>query len=260
MLSTTLIDWEGMGVNPQIIVENCNRVKGRFIPQNDTVTDEPVALVAYGASLRATWRELEKFSTIFTCSGAHKFLVDRGIVPTHHVESDPRAHKIAMLGEPQPGVEYLIASVCNSNYFDALEKADARILLWHILFNEDGVYELYPKGDWVITGGNITGPRMIKIARLHGYLNLHLFGFDGSGKHAGTHTNPVPLDFYNPIVIRGREYAVTNNMLHQTKLMFEDLDRMPEVKTTWYGDGMNQDMARNRTPKKLERWPLAVQR
>lgn len=258
-VATVKIDWKRLGVDPKIIVENSERIRGRFIPTAE-LSDEPVAVVAYGPSLRATWREIEKFNTVFTCSGAHKFLVDRGITPTHHVESDPRGHKIEMLGEPQPGVEYLIASVCHSNYFDKLEAAESKILLWHILFDEDEVFALYPKGDWVICGGNTIGPRTLKIARLHGYTNIHIFGLDGSGKHAGPHANPPPLDWYNPMTVGGREFETTMNLLWQAQSLFDDLDRMPEVKATFYGDGMYQHMAKNRTPKKLDRWPMAIQK
>lgn len=258
-LHTTVIDWERLGVDPKIIVENSERIRGRFIPTPD-LTDEPCAVVAYGPSLADTWREVGNFKTIFTCSGAHKFLVDRGIIPTFHCESDPRGHKIAMLGAPVAGCTYLIASVCHSNYFDKLEEAGATIKLWHILFHEDSVYDLIPKGDWIICGGQTIGPRTIKLARLSGFTNIHCFGFDGSGTHAGAHTNAPGDNLYSNLDIRGKTYRITQNLLMQTGWMFEDLDRMPEVKAHFYGEGLIQDIARNRTPKHPERTPLAIQK
>jgi hypothetical protein len=165
-----------------------------------------------------------------------------------------------MLGRPDQRVEYLIASACHSNYFDVLEAAGAKIRLWHILFDEDEIWDLIPKGDWVICGGNTIGPRTLRLARLSGYTNIHVFGLDGSGRHAGVHTNAPPETWYNPITVAGRTFDTTHNLLLQAKSLFEDLDRMPEVKVTWHGDGLYQHMAATRTPKQLPRWPLAVQK
>ena len=258
-VATTKINWKVLGVDPKIIVENCERIRGRFIP-TPILTDEPCAVVAYGPSLQETWPEIAKYKTVFTCSGAHKFLVERGITPTIHCESDPRGHKISMLGEPIPSVEYLVASVCHSNYFDKLEAANAKIKLWHLLFDEDDIYQLYPKGDWVICGGNTIGPRTLRIARLSGFTNIHVFGLDGSGRHAGAHTNAPAEFFYNPVTIAGRTFETTHNLLMQAMALFDDLDRMPETKVTFHGDGLYQHMAATRTPKNLPRWPLAIQR
>jgi 6-hydroxymethylpterin diphosphokinase MptE-like protein len=258
-VATTKINWEVLGVDPKIIVENSERIRGRFVP-TPILRDDPCAVVAYGPSLKETWREISQFKTIFTCSGAHKFLIERDIIPTFHCESDPRGHKVAMLGALHPNVEYLIASVCHSNYFDALEAVNAKIRLWHILFDEDEIFNLVPKGDWAICGGNTIGPRTLKIARLSGYTNLHVFGLDGSGRHAGPHTNSPPEDWYNQVTIAKRTFDTTMNLLMQASALFTDLDRMPEVKCTFYGDGLYQHMAKTRTPKQLARWPLAIQR
>ncbi len=251
------INWKALGLDPKIMVENSERVKGRFIP-TPILRDEPCAVVAYGPSLQDTWKEIRNFDTVFTCSGAHKFLVDRRIIPTYHCESDPRAHKIAMLGKPQPDTVYLMASCCHSNYFDALEAADATILLWHLLFAEDELYSLYPKGDWIICGGNTIGPRTLRLARLSGFTNIHLFGLDGSGTHAGPHTNAPKPDLFGPIALKGRTWNTTKQLMYQAASLFDDLDRMPEVHITWYGDGLYQTIARDRTPRKLPRWPLAI--
>lgn len=253
------INWEALGLDPKIIVENSDRIRGRFIPTPD-LTDEPCAVVAYGPSLKDTWKDILQFDTIFTCSGAHKFLVDRGVTPTFHCESDPRAHKVAMLGQPQSQTTYLMASCCHSNYFDALEAANAKILLWHLLFNEDEIFTLYPKGDWIICGGNTIGPRTIRLARLSGFTNLHVFGLDGSGTHAGEHTNAPADRVYGPVTVKGKTFNTTKQLMFQMASLFDDLDRMPEVKCTFYGEGLYQTVYRDRTPRKLKRWPLAIQK
>lgn len=258
-VATISINWKALGVDPKIMVENSERIRGRFIPTPE-LKDEHVAVVAYGPSLRDTWEEIRRFDTIFSCSGSYRFLVDRGIVPTFHCESDPRGHKVAMLGTPQPQTTFLMASCCHSNYFDALEAANAKILLWHVLFEENELYPLYPRGDWIICGGNTIGPRTIRLARLSGYTNLHIFGLDGSGAHADVHTNTPDASLYNPITVKGRTFSTTKQLMYQAASLFDDLDRMPEVKATFYGDGLYQTLYRDRTPRALPRWPLAIQK
>src|SRR5688572_7355831 len=88
---------------------NVKKVKGRLEP-DPTLKEDPVAIVAFAPSLNETWEELRKFKYIITCSGAHKFLIERGIIPTWHVDLEPREHKIKLLGEPHKDVQYLIAS------------------------------------------------------------------------------------------------------------------------------------------------------
>jgi hypothetical protein len=75
---------------------------------------EPIAIVCYGPSLASTWEQIKDYKYIMSCSGAHKFLMDRGIIPTWHLEVDPRAHKVQLIGKPHPSVEYVIASTCHS--------------------------------------------------------------------------------------------------------------------------------------------------
>src|SRR6059036_264846 len=83
---------------------NTARVPGRLQAVHD-VRPEPIALVNFGPSLNDTWEKIREFRFVMTCSGAHKFCVERGIIPTHHIDVDPREHKIKLIGEPQKGTE-----------------------------------------------------------------------------------------------------------------------------------------------------------
>ena len=84
------------------IQRNNARVKGRIEAHQEKRTD-PIALVCYGPSLNDTWEEIRKFKYVMTCSGSHKFMIDRGIIPRWQVEVDPRAHKVTLMGPPHPG-------------------------------------------------------------------------------------------------------------------------------------------------------------
>ena len=72
------------------------------------VRTDPLALVCFGPSLRYTRREIRHFRWILTCSGAHQFLIDHGLVPTWHMEGDPRPHKAEFVKRPHRRVQYQI--------------------------------------------------------------------------------------------------------------------------------------------------------
>lgn len=252
----TYINWEAINSDPKVIIENSNRIAKRFKPHEGPDIQEPVAVVAYGSSLNETWEEIKKFKVIFTCSGSHKFLIDRGIVPTYHVESDPRPHKVAMLGNPDRNTTYLVSSICHPSYFDLLElHGIEEIYLWHLLFLETEIFNMLPKNEWLWTGGNTVGPRAVKMARLLGYVNHHYFGFDSSQGYAGHHPNTKVLQ---SIKINGKYYDTTPFWVDHAKMMFEDLDRMPEINWTFHGEGLMQDMAKYRKPVARAKLPMGV--
>lgn len=224
-----------------------NRIKSRISPNYDKRT-EPIAVVCYGPSLNDTWEQIKNFKYIITCSGAHKFLIEKGIIPTWHCEVDPREHKVKLIGTPHKDVEYLIASTCHKAVFDHLEGFS--IKLWHVFANEEEALRILPPNEWALTGGSSVGLRAMTIARFLGFTDLHIFGMDGnsgkSGKHASEHPNQ-PKDFvittYN-----GKEFETTAAYLECAKQTWHELDQMPDVKATFYGDGLVQEMAKNYVP------------
>lgn len=255
----TILYWDALGIDPGIIAVNSQRIKERFEPA-DHDSHYPVAVVGYGPSLAQSWEKIRDYKTIITCSGSHKFLLDRGIVPTYHVESEPRGHKIAMLGEPNKAVTYLIASICNPNYFDKLEASGVDIKLWHILFSGDSpAYKFVPKGDWILTGGSTVGPRAIKMARLLGFTDIHIFGIDGDGKHAGEHTNEQPDSSFVKFHFGRKQYSISRGMLDQlVNVFFSDLNTIPDARFTFHGEGLIQAIAKSWKYQFKEGYPLAV--
>lgn len=230
------------------ILQNNKRIKGRIV--QGEMTDEPIAVVNFGPSLNDTWEQIRGFKHIITCSGAHKFLVERGIIPTYHIDVDPRAHKALLIGQPQQGCQYLIASTCHSAVFDLLEGYDVR--LWHIFDSTEEGFRVLPHGEWAVTGGCSAGLRCMSMARFLGFTNLHIFGMDGSegpsGKHAAAHPNQ-PKE-HQILEYDGVEYRTTPGMLEAAKQTFHELDMMPDVVATFYGEGLVQAMSR-----KYERKP-----
>jgi uncharacterized Rossmann fold enzyme len=224
------------------------RVRGRFQKVEEKRT-EPVAVACFGPSLADEWEKLKDFKYIITCSGAHKFLVDRGIIPTWHIELDPRPHKIKLIGQPHKDVEYLIASTCHPELFAHLEGHNVK--LWHIFDNTAEGLRILPRGEWALTGGCSVGLRALAIARFLGFTDLHIFGMDGSegktGKHAAAHPNQA--NFSQPCVYNGVTYRTTTAFLEAARQTFHELDQMKDVKATFYGEGLVQAMSKDYKPK-----------
>lgn len=226
------------------------RVRGRIEPHYED-RPESLAIVCYGPSLADTWEKVREFPVVMSCSGAHKFLRERGIDPHYHVEVDPRAHKTALIGEPCPTTEYLIASTCHAAVFDHLEGMNVK--LWHVFDSkEDGIRTL-PHGEWALTGGVSVGVRTLTIAGFLGFRDLHVFGMDGcegaTGKHASEHPNQpkghAEVEYPEG---SGNIYRTTASMLAAAMGTWHELNQMPSVRATFYGEGLVQAMARDYKP------------
>lgn len=219
------------------------RVKGRI--EAGPLRDEPIACVSFGPSLNDTWEQIKGFRYVMTCSGAHKFLVERGIIPTWHVEVDPRPHKVDLMGPPCAETEYLIASTCHARVFDHLEGYNVK--LWHVFDAAEEGLRILPPGEWSITGGSSVGLRTLTLARFLGFRDLHVFGMDGSvgvsGQHAAAHPNQAPE--YAEVEYDGKRYQTTTSMLVVAKGTWHELNQMPDVTATFYGEGLVQAMARH---------------
>lgn len=226
------------------------RVPGRIQPGERR--DDPIAVVGFGPSLNDTWEKIKEFPYVVTCSGAHRFLIDRGIVPRWHVEVDPRPHKVELLGEPHPDVEYLVASACSPKYFDHLEGFNVK--LWHVFDATGEGLRSLPTGEWAITGGCDVGLRAMTLAAFLGFRDLHIFGLDGCARgedrHAAFHPNGKQK--YLPVEHNGRTFYTTAAMLVAAKQTLHELEQMPAVHATFYGDGLTQELTRDYTPKVTE--------
>ena len=232
------------------VKQNTARVKGRIAPHFEPRGDEPVAIVCFGSSLHDTIEEVRAFKYIFSCSGSHKYLIEHGIVPTWHVEVDPRIHKIQLLGDPHPDVEYLIASACHPKYFEHLNGFNVK--LWHIFDASDDYQRLIGPGEWALTGGCGAGLRAMALARFMGFTNQHVFGMDGNlgdkgemeGKsHASFHPNAAPDKFTT--VVNGRTFRTTPSLLEAARQTWHELDDLKDVQATFHGDGLVQEMAKS---------------
>jgi len=230
---------------------NIAAVKGRIQAASELRSD-PIALVNFGPSLNDTWEKIREFKFVMTCSGAHKFCVERGIIPTWDVNVDPRPHKVGLMGPPQKETEYLVASTCSPKLVEHL--AGFKISLWHIFDNEEEGFRIIPHGDWQVTGGCSVGVRTMTLARFLGFTDLHIFGMDGNFGASGTHAAEHPNSPKNPYALEydGKEYQTTPSMLEAVKNTWHELDMLKDVKATFYGEGLTQAMAKNYKRKEIK--------
>lgn len=218
----------------------------------------PIAIVCSGPSLKNSWEEIKGFKFILSCSGATDYLVERGIIPTWHMETDPREHKATFVQHPRPDIQYLIASNCHPKVFEALEGCDVR--LWHVLGSENhrGIYETHSRNHWVLTGGSNVGLRALVMARVLGYVDMHIFGMDCSGDessfHTGFHPNEPKKEAMKIAKVGEKEYSTTNVWLHYARQYFKETLKLSDAKFTLHGEGLLQELVKQKVsdPKYME--------
>jgi FkbM family methyltransferase len=224
-----------------------SRIKGRIEPVDEPRTD-PVALVCFGPSLMDTWEQIRNFRYVITCSGAHKFLTERGIIPTYHMEVDPRAHKVHLIGQPNKETEYWISSTCHKAVFDHLEGYDVR--LWHVFDGNGDSGRFIPPGEDALVGGCGVGLRLFQAAAYKGFRDAHVFGMDGCErdgmKHAAAHPNePKKHALVEYPEGSGTFYKTTASMLEAARATIHEVTQLPKMKFTFYGEGLVQAMMKH---------------
>ena len=222
------------------------------VQQFDGKRTEPIAVVGFGPSLKKTWEELKNFKYIITSSGAHKFLLERGIVPTWHLSVDPRDHQTALLGgKTHPEVTYLPCSTCHPRYINHLIEEGAKVELWHCFSNEAEALRILPPGEYALTGGMDAGLRSMAMARFFGFVDLHVFGVDGSSEddkqHAGEHPNSITKFF--DVEFGGKTFRTAPNLMEVAKTVPHEVDMLKLDKIKFYGEGLVQEMMRNHVLK-----------
>lgn len=241
------------------------KVKGRVVPNAD-ILEDPIAVVGFGPSLKETVEEIRGYRYIISCSGAHKYLIDRGIIPTWHVEVDPRSHKIGLLGPADKRVIYLPSSTSHPEYLDHLLSSGAEVLLWHVFTNEEEGARIIPPGEWMVTGGADAGLRSLVMARLFGFTNIHVFGIDGSaGKHENSHASHHPNSpgkFFKCEYPEhsGQFFMTTPALLSCAKSFPHEVDQLKDATVTFHGEGLVQTIMKGHVQKALKASDLAYQK
>ena len=231
---------------------------GRLTPQpiDDTRT---LSIACYGPSLLETWQTLTP--PILSMSGATRFLADRGIIPTYHLDMDPRGYKAKHLDPPIPGVHYLMASCCPPQTWELL-KAE-KVSLWHTqqdveptenLTVDSWVAKYDAPGMWVVHGGSTIGLTAIHLGGILGYRHFEIHGMDGSfapaaangsidGRHAGVHFAKKPQKSDYTWNAEGRTYRTSQIMANAVAETINLISHFP-VFCVFHGEGLTQALVR----------------
>lgn len=261
---------------------NCQIVKERvfgedLLPRHDG----RVCIVGFGPSLRQSWHYLltEKRAfgaKIVSVSGAHDFLISRGIIPDYHCEVDPREHKCFFTRDARPDVNYWIASCCHPNLIDNLVAKEAKLALWH-LYNSDadlsiGAPDGPDPGSLLICGGSGVGARAVHLMFAQGYRSFSLYGMDCSFRpddgiqHAGEHTGKKKPEW--PVRVGDRWFRSSAQMVYMARSMTDSFRMLEQISadngepcipgTTdhteifLHGDGLLQEMVIEQNKSKAE--------
>ena len=204
-----------------------------------------LSIVGYGPSLKDTWRYIPR--PIMTVSGAHDFLIERGVVPDFHVDCDPREHKAKMLKSPHEDVHYLMASVCHPAFWGKLK--GHKVSLWHL--HNGPETDIWLKANDPHTppvgGGTTVGSRALQVANLMGYERFHLFGMDCSyesaqKRHAGEHLGKEQKAL--TVICGDKTFLSSPQMIEaarETLVMIHN----NEIWMYFHGEGLQQEMVRN---------------
>jgi hypothetical protein len=200
-----------------------------------------VSICGYGPSLADTWGNT--IGPVMTTSGAHDFLLARGVIPTYHVETDPREHKAWLMNEPHPDVHYLINSQCHPNMFAKL--AGFHVTMWHGCTDDDAerqialVENLEPRAR-LLNGGTNVGIRAIPVARELGHTHFELHGMDcsyrGIQQWAGGHVSQRVKTVL--VEVEGETFETSDVMMQSTDDLFNTMRMMPNCRFRVHGGGL----------------------
>lgn len=221
------------------------QAKGQMLKKKSKFNDRWVSIVCYGPSLADTWKQIKR--PMVTVSGAHDFMVDKGIVPDYHVDCDPREHKAKMLKRPQGATTYLMASVCHPSYWGVLKGRNVR--LWHLINGNDletvaWVMQNHPEGiKSMIGGGSSVGMRAMNVMAALGFRRFNIHGMDNSfttQRHAGAHLGKDQDKIW--VKAGNRNFQTTQQMV-QAAVEMEEFLQTQDAEVVFYGDGLMQETA-----------------
>lgn len=190
--------------------------------QQAPARDDTLQIVGYGPSILQTYLSIDPQAPILSLSGAHDFLIQRGIVPTWHADCDPRIHKSLFVAHPHPKVDYLMATCCHPQTWQNLLRS--RVFLWHA-DNGPETREWLEKHDpagWAMRPGPSIGTASCGLARRLGFRRARFFGFDScfaeDGELRAGHSDaPYTLEGPVTMTVGGVTYMTTVGMKRQAE-------------------------------------------
>lgn len=208
--------------------------------------DARVAIVGFGPSLTETWPLIlaGRFDAIWTVSKAHDFLVARGIIPTHHTDTDYREHKAHYNIQFQPHTRYWMATQVHPVYLDRLSWHETR--LFHIVQPGGGTYSA---GYFKLPVAFDAGLTAARLAYELGFRKQEWFGMDASmptpeATHAGPHEGYRIIEQSGgeslapfPVLVAGEPRLMNPFLVRQALYAERMLRDVPKLTVKIHGDG-----------------------
>lgn len=232
--------------------ENIKKVSSRIFGLSPKKPAGHIILCAYGPSLTKTWESIEQEKNVFlnskvvSVSGAHDFLIERGIVPDYHIEVDPREHKAVFTKNSHPDVHYLMGSCCHPTTINQLVEAGRQISLFHIYNGPrdlDIINELEPDTE-LLAGGGSVGLRAINLLYALGYRSFSTRGLDSSydddiGQHAGEHSGKRHHEI--DVEVGGRWFKSSLIMIAYARYFFAEYKKLSQVSALRGEEPLNEE-------------------
>lgn len=145
-----------------------------------------VALVGGGPSLKDTEGELieliKQGAKLVTMNGAYQWCLERNLFPKTQVVMDARPSNARFLNPEIPGCNYVLASQCAPETWDAVEGRE-NVWMFHAAAGATGdlkdLLDAHYLSQWFGVGGGVTvATRAIGMLRTLGYMRFDLFGVD----------------------------------------------------------------------------------
>ena len=186
--------------------------------------DGALSIVGYGPSILETWKQISY--PVLSLSGAHDFLIERGIRPDWHADCDPRVHKSNFVKHPCWDTTYLMASCCHPVTWGYLR--GRKVQIWHAdngPETREWLREQGEDGKFTLRPGPSIGTAALGLAKALGFRRVRLFGFDSclvDGElRAGASEAPYQVEPPVVLTVNGVTYLTTENMKRQAEAFSE---------------------------------------
>lgn len=177
-----------MNTADDILLSNVASSIRRQLPQMKTgpVRSEHICLVGSGPSLAGTEEELRQLvyegAVLVTLNGAYNWCRERNLQPRTQIVLDARAANVGFVDHYVPRCNYVLASQCAPEVFDAVNDYPD-VWIFHAATKEEGpvaqLLDDFYQGQWLaVAGGTTVASRALFLLRMAGYVRFDLFGID----------------------------------------------------------------------------------
>lgn len=182
---------------------------------------EDVCIVGGGPSLKSSIMELKKRQAegqiIWALNNSFNYLLEHDIQPHAHIMLDARPENVNFV--PESKALKLYASQCHPDVFERALRGPGQVIIWHPYIS--GIQEKIGDRKVAFIGvGNSVGLKALGLAKLFGFKQVHLFGYDSSYDGENNHAYDQPLNNKErviEVIVNGQKFKCAPWMATQTE-------------------------------------------